>query len=259
MNRFPSIFVSHGSPAFILEKGPGYDFLAGFGKTLGRPRAVICISAHWDTYRPAVSGAEHPATIYDFYGFPRALYEIRYEPPGAPELAIEIAGALAAAGMSCDVDPQRGLDHGAWTPLVLMYPEADIPCLQLSVSSPLGPDHHIALGRALARFRDDGILILGSGTATHNLREFGLYPPDSPPPDYVADFAAWLEDRVQAGDLEAVAHFRRHGPAADRNHPSDEHFLPLVVAMAAGASPKGRTLHNSFSWGMMNLASFAFD
>lgn len=259
MARFPSVFVSHGSPSFILEQGPAFAFLQGLGPALGRPDAILCVSAHWDTRRPAVSAATAPETIHDFWGFPDALYRLRYPAPGSPETAARVKTLLDEAGLGCVLDPGRGLDHGSWTPLAIMYPEADIPCLQLSVQSPLGPGHHLALGRALAPLKHAGVLILASGTATHNLRDFGRYDIDAPPPGYVSAFSDWLVDRATAGDLDAVAGFHDRAPHARRNHPSDEHFLPMIVAMAAGDSPRGRLLHQSYSWGMMSMASFAFD
>src|SRR5262245_52468490 len=141
MARLPTLYVTHGAPTLIIDDCPARDFLAGFGKTLPRPQAILCVSAHWETERAAVSGAPRPETIHDFFGFPPALYQHRYPAPGAPALAGRVAGLLQAAGISCAVDPQRGLDHGAWVPLKLMYPAADIPAFQLAVQSPLGPEH----------------------------------------------------------------------------------------------------------------------
>ena len=188
MNRQPAIFVSHGSPTLPLERGEAVDFLRELGPALGRPGAILVVSAHWDTARPAVSAAEHPETIYDFYGFPPELYRLRYPAPGAPGLAKRAAGLLADAGMQPQVDPQRGLDHGAWTSLMLMYPKADIPVTQLSIQTPLGPGHHVRLGEALRPLRDEGVLIFASGGATHNLRELSHQRGNPVPQPWTVEF-----------------------------------------------------------------------
>jgi 4,5-DOPA dioxygenase extradiol len=208
-----------------------------------------------------VSAAPKPDTIHDFYGFPPALYEQRYPAPGAPTLAGRVAGMLHKAGISCVVDPLRGLDHGAWVPLKLMFPGADIPAFQLSVQSPLGPEHHIALGRALAPLRDEGVLILGSGSATHNLADFrGVRGISDPVRPYVKPFDDWLVKTVEAGDEKALADYRR-APEGPRNHPSPEHFLPIFVpfgaALAAGQG-RGTTLHRSYTYGIIAMTAFAW-
>jgi 4,5-DOPA dioxygenase extradiol len=260
MAKLPSLFVSHGSPSFLLERGPAFDFLAGLGASLGRPEAIVCISAHWDTPQPVASAAERPETIHDFWGFPEILYRIRYPAPGTPELARRTAALLTESGLAAEIDPDRGLDHGAWTPLALMYPEGDVPVFQLSIQTPLGPAHHVALGRALAPLREENVLVLASGSASHNLRDFGRYPFDAAPPAYVTEFDDWLGEAVAAGDVDEVVRFRERAPHGARNHPTDDHFVPLLVAMgAAGDAPKGRRLHKSVSWGVLSMSAFAFD
>src|SRR5262249_48357910 len=161
----PTLFVSHGSPTLILENAPARAFLASLGSQLPRPTAIVAVSAHWDTDLPAVSLAHKPATIHDFYGFPEALYRLRYEAPGAPQLAERVARLTGAAH-----DPHRGLDHGAWVPAMLAWPSADIPIFQLSIQPQESPAHHLALGRKLAPLREEGVLVMGSGSATHNRR-----------------------------------------------------------------------------------------
>ena len=259
MSGLPSVFVSHGAPTLPLAPSPAREFLAGLGGVLGRPQAILCISAHWETAAPAVSTAEHPGTVHDFYGFPERLYALRYPAPGAPELARRTAALLAGAGLACTADPAQGLDHGAWVPLLLMYPAADVPTAQLSVQMPLGPAHHLALGRALAPLREEGVLVLGSGGATHNLAELSRAAPDAPPPPHVTAFEAWLAERAEAGDEESLVDYRRKAPAAARVHPREEHFLPFFVAFgAAGKGARGRRLHDSFSYGALSMAAFAF-
>jgi len=260
MTRLPTLYVTHGSPTLIIDDCPARDFIAGLGKRLPKPKAVLCVSAHWEQPRPAVSAAPMPETIHDFGGFPPALYAMRHPAPGAPTLAGRVAGMLHKAGISCVVDPLRGLDHGAWVPLKLMYPEADVPAFQLSVQTPLGPEHHVALGKALAPLREEGVLILGSGSATHNLADFRGLGIDAPVKPYVKPFDAWLVKTVEAGDEKALAGYQR-APEGLRNHPTPEHFLPIFVpfgaALAAGEG-QGKTLHRSYTYGIIAMTAFAW-
>lgn len=252
----PVIFLSHGSPMLVFEKIPARDFMAGLGAALPRPDAILCVSAHWTTEQPAVSGAERPETIHDFYGFPDELYRLHYPAPGAPALAKRVCGSLAAAGLSCVIDPAYGLDHGAWNPLMLIYPEADLPVTQLSIQPQMGPAHHLALGRALAPLRRDGVLILATGGAVHNLRQFHV--DREKPAHWALSFDAWLSERIAAGDAEALVGYRRSRPDGELAHPTDEHLLPLFVAMGAGGG-KGRALHRSFAHGSLSMAAYAWD
>ncbi|MFO0998198.1 MAG: class III extradiol ring-cleavage dioxygenase [Alphaproteobacteria bacterium] len=254
----PAIFLSHGSPGLILEEAPARDFLSGLGRTLGRPKAILCASAHWETDEPALNRTEKPETIHDFFGFPRPLYEIRYAAPGAPDVAETAARLLRTADLAARLDPGHGLDHGAWAPLYLMYPDATIPVAQISVQTHRGPDHHIAVGRALQPLRKEGVLILASGAATHNLRDFGRYALNAPAVAYASAFDTWLKDSIENGRVDELADYRRRAPDAARNHPSDEHFLPLFVALGAG-SAKGRQIHASFTYGVLSMAAYAFD
>jgi 4,5-DOPA dioxygenase extradiol len=198
-----------------------------------------------------------PQTIHDFSGFPRALYQLAYPAPGAPELAQRAVGLLAQAGIDAALDNSWGLDHGAWVPLMLMYPAADIPVLQIALQPQRGPDHHFELGRALAPLRDEGVLILGSGGATHNLRELGA--PDSPPPAWAVEFSAWLNDTITAGQTDALLNYRRLAPHAARNHPTEEHLLPLFVAAGAASTGRGRQVHTSTTYGSLMMDAYAFD
>lgn len=261
MQRLPTIFVTHGAPTLILDDCPARDFLGALGRQLPRPKAVVCVSAHWEAARAVVSAAPRPETIHDFYGFPQALFEMRYPAPGAPAVAGRVAGLLHKAGISCVVDPLRGFDHGAWVPLKLMFPEHDVPAFQLSVQTPLGPEHHIAMGKALAPLRDEGVLILGSGSATHNLADFrGVSRVNDPPRAYVPPFDDWLVKTVEAGDEKGLADFR-HAPEGVRNHPTPEHFLPIFVpfgaALAAGEG-RGRAIHRSTTYGIIAMTACAW-
>ncbi|MCW5576585.1 MAG: dioxygenase, partial [Burkholderiales bacterium] len=206
--RHPAVFVSHGAPTLALEPGPTRGFLAELGAALPRPRAILAVSAHWETATPAVGTAARPETIHDFRGFPEALYRMRYPAPGAPALAQRVRALLGNAGLDVAGDAGHGLDHGAWVPLSLMYPVADIPVAQLSVQTALGPAHHWRLGELLQPLRDEGVLILGSGSVTHNLREFGRHDYAGPPPDWVRGFNDWLAERLAAADREALLDYR---------------------------------------------------
>lgn len=260
MNRLPALFVSHGAPTLALEPRPTRSFLAQLGAAIGRPQAILTISAHWETAAPAVSTALHPETIHDFYGFPEALYAMRYPAPGAPELANQAMQLLAAAGLTAAGVADRGLDHGAWVPLLLMYPGADIPVTQLAVQTPLGPAHHWRLGEALRPLRDQGVLIIGSGSVTHNLREFGRYRYDDEPPSWVSEFNDWLHTTVESPDREALIDYRMRAPQAARNHPTEEHLLPLLVA-AGAATPGSRPqrLYAAYTYGVIGMDAYRFD
>ena len=251
----PTVFLSHGSPMLILEDRPARAFLASLGKQVPRPKAIVAVSAHWNTEQPAVSLAARPETIHDFYGFPEALYALRYDPPGAPELAERVAKLTGAAH-----DPHRGLDHGAWVPAKLAWPEADIPIFQLSVQPSESPAHHIALGRKLSGLREEGVLVMGSGSATHNLRALVRGAGDDAEPEpWAKAFDDWVAEKVEAGDEAALANYRSEAPHAKDAHPSDEHFLPLHVAYgAAGEGARGRALHRSFTSGNLSMASYVF-
>ncbi len=252
MPVFPSVFVSHGAPTLTLENSRGRDFLATLGTRLGRPSAILAVSAHWTTRRPAVSGAVRPETVHDFYGFPEELYRLRYPAPGAPALADRVAGLTGAV-----IDPSQGLDHGAWVPLLLMYPEADIPVAQFAVQPGQSAADHIALGRQLADLRREGVLILGSGGAVHNLREF--VSGGSGTARWATGFADWLDAALTAGDADAVANWLTACPDARRAHPSDEHFLPLPVALgAAGDGFRAERLHAGFEHGSLGMQAYAF-
>jgi 4,5-DOPA dioxygenase extradiol len=254
----PSVFVSHGAPTLLMESGATPGFLRGLGATLGRPRAVVCISAHWETAEPRLTAAEHLPTIHDFYGFPEALYRERYPAPGDPLLAERAATLLRVAGHAAELDETRGLDHGAWVPLKLMYPQADVPVVQLSLQTERGPHHHRDVGRALQPLREEGVLILGSGGATHNLREFRGQAIDTAPPAYVRGFDEWLADAVGHGRVDELLDYER-APNARRNHPTAEHFLPLLVAMGAAHDARGRQLQHAFSYGVLSMAAYAWD
>lgn len=258
MSSFPSVFISHGAPDLPLHPCPALDFLQQLGTQLGKPKAILVISPHWLSYVPTVSTAPEAVTIHDFWGFPAEIYDLDYPAPGAPELAEQVTKHLANAGFEFDLHPSRGLDHGAWEPLLMMYPDADIPVTQLSVQHQSGPVHHFKLGQALAPLRQQGVLILASGGATHNLIAFNDRF-NAPPPDWVKEFDQWLAAAIGRNDVDALLDYRRQAPYATKNHPNEEHLLPLFVALGAGGtSMRGTQLHSSFTYGAFSMASYAF-
>ena len=246
----PAIFVSHGAPTLPFDDVPARDFLRGLGQSLGKPRGIVAVSAHWDTPAPMANAVAVNGTIHDFGGFPPALYDLRYPAPGDALLAREVS-ALVGGG----IDAMRGLDHGAWVPLMLMYPQADVPVVQLSVQSHLGAAHHIALGRKLAKLRADNVLVLGSGGFVHNLRR--IAPPGSPEADWSRAFCDWIHERLMAGDEAALADFRAQAPHAAMAQPSEEHFVPLHVAFGAGGEKAAR-LHSSATFGSLRMDAYSF-
>jgi len=256
----PSLFLSHGSPMLALTPSSARDFLAGLGATLPRPTAIVIASAHWETERPAVNAVATNATIHDFYGFPPTLYALRYPAPGSASVAARVAGLLDAAGLGCDVDPARGLDHGAWVPLLLMYPVHDIPVVELSVQSRQGPHHHLRVGEALAPLRRQGVLVIGSGAFTHDLRRMRRQDRESEDaePD-VAAFAEWMWAALAAGRVDDVLDYRTRAPFGAAQHPTEEHLLPLFVALGAGGTDApARRLHASTNYGVLRMDAFAF-
>jgi 4,5-DOPA dioxygenase extradiol len=233
MTKPATLFVSHGSPLHALdEHGAGRAWRA-LADSLPKPRAVLVVSAHWETTRPMLTAAGRLETIHDFGGFPPELYRLRYEPAGAPDVAAEAAALLRSAGFEAALDGQRGIDHGAWVPLRWMYPAADVPVVQLSVQPRLDPGHHLALGQALAPLVTRDVLVIGSGHVTHNLRDWFTLRDTGPVPTYVPQFADWLAAQLLARDEAALLDYRARAPSAARAHPTEEHFQPLFVAWGA--------------------------
>jgi 4,5-DOPA dioxygenase extradiol len=260
MKALPTVFLSHGSPTTPLEDIPAKAFWAELGRRYSGVKAVLSISAHWETEQPAVNPVERPVTIHDFGGFPQALYEIEYPAPGAPQLAARAGELLAAAGVAHDLDADWGLDHGTWVPLMVMYPQADMPVAQLSIQRSLDAQEHIALGRALEPLRREGVLILGSGGAIHNLGYWlKASGPDMPTDAWAQEFDAWLTAAITGGDERGLAAYRDEAPHAVTAHPRPDHFMPLLVAYgAAGVGATGSVLHRSWYWGDLSMAAYEF-
>lgn len=242
----PSLFISHGSPMLALTPTPAHQFLRELGKTLA-PKAVVVVSAHWESLALKVSTTAWPDTIHDFGGFPQALFECQYPAPGEPELAERLATLLDAQSV------ERGFDHGAWVPLSLMFPKADIPVVSVSLPTRWSNEALAALGSKLAPLRDEGILVIGSGSLTHNLYE--TMPMGSTMPSWVGEFAGWVDSQLTGNDREALLAWQ-DAPEARRNHPTPEHFQPLLVAMGAGGDAK--QLHHSVEHGVLAMDVYAF-
>ena len=260
MKPLPTLFLSHGSPMHAVAPGVVGDAWAALAKRIPRPGAVLIASAHWETSVPMLTGNRSPETIHDFGGFPAELYEVRYPAPGAPDVAAQAVKLLKDAGITAGVDGCRGLDHGAWVPLRWMYPEADVPVVELAVQPARGPAHHLALGRALAPLRERGVLIVGSGHATHNLRDWIGQRGAAPPLRYAVEFSRWLGERLAANDERALLAYRDEAPGAARAHPTDEHFLPLFVAWgAAGAGATAERVVDGYENGALSRDSFLFE
>jgi len=262
----PPVFLSHGSPMTALEPGAAGDFWRRLGPALdalgGRPRAIVVISAHSLAREPVLMAAARHRTVHDFSGFPPALYQLRYDSPGAPALAPRVAGLLREAGLPVHVVADDGLDHGIWSPLRFTYPDADIPILPLAFPPDWSPAQLFALGQALAPLADEGVWLLGSGSITHNLRLlFGASRPalDAPEQPASAAFRGWFADRSQQRDWPALLDYRRQAPHAAYMHPTDEHLLPwYVVAGAGGEAHPAQRIHDSQTYGVLGMDGYAF-
>ncbi|KAG8371360.1 hypothetical protein BUALT_Bualt13G0079600 [Buddleja alternifolia] len=258
-----TFYISHGSPTLSIDDSlPARHFLQSFQQNVfpQKPKAILIISGHWETSDPTVNAAVGPSdTIHDFYGFPEPMYRLKYPAPGAPELANRVKHLLTESGFKrVNVDKKRGLDHGAWVPLMLMYPDADIPVCQLSVQTHRDATHHFNMGRALAALKDDGVLIIGSGAATHNLRMINRDGGDAVAP-WAYEFDNWIKEAVEEGRYEDVNEYEAKAPYARVAHPRPDHFYPLHVAMgAAGENTKGELVHHSWSYGTLSYASYRF-
>lgn len=260
MHALPSLYISHGSPMTALQPGPVGARLTELAAALPRPRAIVIASAHWLTPQPRVGGAAEPATVHDFFGFPAALSQLHYPAPGDPALAAEVMQRLGDADLAPQLAPQQGLDHGVWVPLRLLYPAADIPVVPLSIQPERGPAHHLALGRALAPLCKQGVLVIGSGSITHNLGDLrGGYGAGREAP-YVKPFIEWIEQQLANGAVEALLDYRRQAPFAARAHPTDEHFLPLFVALgAAGPAATAQRIDAGIDLGILAMDIYRFD
>jgi 4,5-DOPA dioxygenase extradiol len=253
----PTLFLSHGAPTLALDPGETGVAWRKLAAELPRPEAILCVSAHWMTDEPTLSAPPKNETIHDFYGFPEPLYRMHYDPPAAPELARRGRELLAKAGIDTATDNKRGLDHGAWVPLRIMYPDADIPTTQLSIQLDRDAAWHYCLGTALQALRQKGVLILASGGAVHNLRV--LAREGGPALDWARQFDEWLAKALAEGRTAELLDWTRRAPFAQLAQPTPDHFLPLFVALGAvGDGVRGERLHHGFTLGSLSMAAFRF-
>ncbi|MDH0748148.1 dioxygenase [Pseudomonas sp. GD03842] len=252
----PSLFISHGSPMLALEPGESGPALARLAAELPRPKAVVIVSAHWESEDLRVNGNPHPETWHDFGGFPPALFAVQYPAPGQPEMTRRVMELLAAANLPAQMDTRRPFDHGVWVPLSLMYPQADVSIVQVSLPSRMGPELQTRVGRALSLLRQEQVLVIGSGSITHNLRELDWHAgPESIEP-WAQMFRDWMVEKLTADDEVALHDYRRLAPNAVRNHPSDEHLLPLYFARGAGGTFS--IAHQGFTMGALGMDIYRF-
>ena len=258
--QVPALFVSHGAPLFAVDAGETGPALTRWGQGLRAQfpalRGVVIMSPHWMARTPQVMTGPQPATWHDFGGFPPALYQLQYPAPGAPALAQEVLALLQAAGVAAQGDAQRPFDHGAWVPLMHLFPEADLPVVQVALPVGAGPAEVYAMGAALRDLRSQGVLVMGSGSMTHNLAEF--FGGAREPAPYVIAFSRWIESALERGDLKALLNYRSQAPHAERAHPTDDHFLPLFFALgAAGDDLHANYLSREVMYSMLAMDAFA--
>ncbi len=255
----PSIFISHGAPTLPMEDVPAKRFLVELGRKYRDVEAVLCISAHWETTIPTINITETHGTLHDFYGFQPELYEITYPAHGKSEFAEYAYTLIKDAGVECALDDQRGLDHGVWVPMSLMFPDAEMPVFQLSIQQDLDPKKHYALGQTLESLRQEGILILGSGGAVHPLGYAPLRP-GAKTDKWALEFDAWLTKTITDGDSDGLIDYRNCSPYSERAHPYPDHFMPLIATMgAAGEGARGTLIHHSWYWGDLGMGAYEFN
>lgn len=241
-----------------IEDNATTQFWRALGQSIGTPRGILCVSAHWTTRVPTIGAGAHPTTVHDFGGFAPELYEQKYPAPGDPKLASDIISRLGDAGVSVQSDYNHGFDHGVWVPLVHMYPDAKIPVVQLSVQPRESPGFHFSIGQTLATLRDQGILVLGSGGTTHNLSDVFQAMSGKSVPNYASEFVNWLVTCVDQQNNSEILNYATLGPHASRVHPTPEHLLPLFVALGAASDQRGRLLHDDLVYSVLSLSCFGW-
>jgi 4,5-DOPA dioxygenase extradiol len=259
MAPFPALFVAHGAPSIALEEDDYTRALRGFASGLPAPTAIVMVSAHWEAPGPVrVNVNPRPPLIYDFSGFPDALYRLTYPAPGAPELGREVAGLLAAAGLSPALEASRGWDHGLWIPLRIAFPEARTPVVEVSLPVPREPEALLAVGQALAPLRERGVLLLGSGGIVHNLGRLRFDHKAAPAEDWARAFDEWMRECLHHMDIEAIKAYRRTAPRAALAVPTSEHFDPTFFVLGSRAPDDGvATVYEGWHYGSLSMRTFA--
>ncbi len=254
------LFVPHGAPTFALNPGAAGAAMSEVTRKLTPPRAIVVVSPHWDTRLPTVGTATQLQTIHDFYGFPAALYDIQYPATGCPEVAQEVAQALRDAGLAVSLDAQHGLDHGAWQPLRQMFPDADVPIVPLSMQAHGGPAHAYRIGQALSGLAAQNIWIVASGNITHNLGDWHVAASThGQTPAYVHGFADWVEARLAGQEVSSLLNYRGLSAQGRQAHPTEEHLLPLFVALgAAGEGARAQAFYRGVSDYVIAMDGYAF-
>lgn len=253
----PPVFISHGAPSLIIEDIPAREFLVELGQKYQDIKVVLCISAHWETSIPEVTLNPSPGTIHDFYGFPDELYHINYPAPGSPALAKETYNLIENADLECLKNSNRGLDHGSWVPLSLMFPDANIPIIQLSIQHHMDPLKHIEVGKAISPLKDEGILIIGSGGAVHPLG-YASFRTGASPDQWALDFEEWLTEKVTAADELSLTNYRSLSPHPERAHPYPDHLMPLMTVFGAAHETRGEKIHGSWYAGDLGMGAYIF-
>ena len=251
-----SIFVCHGGPTLAIESNGYTDFLKELGKNI-RPKAVVVFTAHWESEITTISSIDNKYDmIYDFYGFPEELYSLKYEAKGSTEIANKLQTMLKVHGIESQLDIERGLDHGAWDILYIMYPEADIPVIQVSVNPYMPMDKQYNLGEAIRSLGQEDILVIGSGSTVHNLRTIDWQATE--PVQWAVEFDNWLAEKVENNDKEALFSYQGLAPYAKRAVPREEHIVPLFIAMGSGQNDTPKLLHRSYDYGTLSYICFEF-
>jgi 4,5-DOPA dioxygenase extradiol len=254
------LFISHGSPMMAVENSKTSRFLQQLGQQRPTPKAIVVFSAHLDVADDVVitAGAQ-PETVHDFYRFPDELYQIHYPAPGEPVLAQQIANTFTNAGIKVNLDPTHGWDHGVWIPLRLMYPQANIPIVQISINSRVGAEKNYQYGQLLAALKHDNILILGSGGISHNLGEIFRQPKTPNGVDMMNQFTKWVEEKLANNDTQSLLNYLQLAPFAKFNHPTQEHFLPLIAVLGASEASVAKKIHQDVEYELLALDAYSFN